>query len=112
MRCYCVAEFGEPLQRMERPTPQPKGTEVLVRVSHCGVCHTDVHLWHGYYDLGDGKKLELSGRGVKPPFTPGHEMFGEVVSVGPEAPESVDWAPWCRVSLGRLWQLCALSRRG
>lgn len=88
MRCYCVAEFGEPLHKVDQPTPHPKGSEALVRVSHCGVCHTDVHLWHGYYNLGGGKKLELSGRGVKPPFTPGHEVFGEIVSVGSDAPES------------------------
>ena len=83
MRSYSVTTFGEPLRPVEHPTPEPAGTEALVRVSHCGVCHTDVHLWHGYYDVGEGKKLDLSTRGVNLPMTPGHEIFGEIVAVGP-----------------------------
>ncbi|WP_119166617.1 alcohol dehydrogenase [Algihabitans albus] len=84
MKAWSVTEFGAPLERLERETPQPAATQVLVRVSHCGVCHTDLHLWQGYYDIGGGKKLELASRGVTLPATLGHEIFGEVVAVGPE----------------------------
>jgi D-arabinose 1-dehydrogenase-like Zn-dependent alcohol dehydrogenase len=40
----------QPLQELELPTPEPKGTEVLIEVTHCGVCHSDLHIWEGYYD--------------------------------------------------------------
>jgi len=85
MRCYCVTHHGQPLELLERPDPQPKGTEVLLRVKAAGLCHTDLHLWEGYYDLGGGRRLQLSDRGIKPPLTLSHEICGEVVSAGPDA---------------------------
>ena len=66
MRCYCVTHHGQPLELLERPVPQPQGTEVLLKVRAAGVCHTDLHLWEGHYDLGGGKKLTLAERGIKP----------------------------------------------
>ncbi len=85
MHCYCVINHGEPLERVEKPMPQPSGTEVLVRVRAAGVCHTDLHLWEGHYDMGGGKKLLLSERGIKPPLTLSHEVAGEVVCGGEAA---------------------------
>jgi D-arabinose 1-dehydrogenase-like Zn-dependent alcohol dehydrogenase len=85
MRCYCVMHHGKPLELVEQETPRPVGTEVLVRVGAAGLCHTDLHLWEGYYDLGGGKRLNISDRGIKPPLTLGHEICGEVVSAGDEA---------------------------
>ncbi|WHZ13112.1 MAG: Alcohol dehydrogenase [Burkholderiaceae bacterium] len=85
MRCFCVVHHGQPLELVERDTLRLVGTEVLVRVTAAGLCHTDLHLWQGYYDLGGGKRLNLSDRGIKPPLTLSHEICGEVVSVGPEA---------------------------
>jgi propanol-preferring alcohol dehydrogenase len=85
MRSYDVADFGAPLKRFERPTPEPKGTEILVRVLAAGVCHSDLHIWEGHYDLGGGKRLNVAERGVKLPLTMGHETVGEVVALGPEA---------------------------
>ena len=85
MRAWAVVENEAPLKEMEFPTPEPKGTEVLIEVTHCGVCHSDLHIWDGYYDLGGGKRLKLSDRGVKLPLTMGHENVGEVVAVGPDA---------------------------
>lgn len=82
MRCYCVQEHGAPLQEINLPMPEPKGTEVLIKVHAAGLCHTDLHLWDGYYDLGQGKKLSLAERGVKPPLTLSHEISGEVVAYG------------------------------
>ncbi|MEY2808548.1 MAG: hypothetical protein RLZ66_59, partial [Pseudomonadota bacterium] len=55
MISYDVTEWGKPLQRAVRETPQPQGTEVLVHVKYCGVCHSDVHIRDGYFDLGGGK---------------------------------------------------------
>ncbi len=85
MRCYCVTHHGQPLEMVEQPIPQPQGTEVLLRVTAAGLCHTDLHLWEGYYDLGAGKRLMLADRGIKPPLTLSHEICGEVVSAGGEA---------------------------
>ena len=85
MKSYDVCECGAPLRLMERPTPKPAGTEVLLKVVAAGVCHSDLHIWDGYYDLGGGKRLKLSDRGVKLPLTMGHENVGEVVAFGPDA---------------------------
>ncbi len=83
-RCEVVA-WGKPLEMREYPTPEPRGSEVLVRVTACGVCHSDLHIHQGYFDLGDGERLVLEERGTRLPFTPGHEIAGEVVAMGPEA---------------------------
>jgi propanol-preferring alcohol dehydrogenase len=85
MISYDVARFGAPLQRFERPTPQPTGSEVLLKVLAAGVCHSDIHIRSGVYDLGDGKQLNMGERGVKLPLTMGHETVGEVVALGPNA---------------------------
>ena len=51
-----------------------------------GVCHSDLHIWEGGYDLGHGRKpLSLKDRGVSLPRTMGHETVGEVVAFGPDA---------------------------
>lgn len=85
MLSYDVCECGAPLQRIERETPQPKGAEVVLRVIAAGVCHSDLHIWDGYYDIGGGQKLRLQDRGVKLPLTMGHENVGEVIAKGPDA---------------------------
>ena len=84
MKSYLIEEFGKPLQMRLRETPVPVGKEVVVRVLASGVCHTDLHVWHGFYDLGGGKRALLADRGVRLPVTAGHEIYGEVVSVGPD----------------------------
>ena len=85
MRAMQIIEWGKPLQLRDYPTPEPTGEQVLVRVESAGVCHSDVHIWDGYFDLGGGNKVTLEQRGVKLPFTMGHEMAGEVVALGPDA---------------------------
>src|SRR5229473_128425 len=85
MRSYDVVDFGAPLRQTEKPTPKPQGTEVLLRTLAAGVCHSDLHIWEGWYDLGGGKKLTVKDRGLVPPLTMGHEIVGEVAALGPEA---------------------------
>jgi D-arabinose 1-dehydrogenase-like Zn-dependent alcohol dehydrogenase len=82
MQSYDVAEWGQPLQKRLRDTPQPGPDEVLVRLTHCGVCHSDVHIREGWFDLGGGNKLKLSDRGTQLPLTLGHEPIGIVQAVG------------------------------
>jgi D-arabinose 1-dehydrogenase-like Zn-dependent alcohol dehydrogenase len=111
MRAMQIIEFGKPLELREYPTPEPTGKEVLIRVTACGVCHSDLHIWSGEFDLGDGEVLKLADRGMKLPFTMGHEPLGTVEAMGPEA-EGVEIGssyivyPWigCRE--------CAVCRRG
>jgi D-arabinose 1-dehydrogenase-like Zn-dependent alcohol dehydrogenase len=85
MLSYDVVEHGKPLQRAVRETPQPKGKEVLVRITRSGVCHSDLHIWDGYFDLGGGKRFYVKDRGCVPPFTLGHEPYGVVEALGPDA---------------------------
>jgi len=85
MLSYDVVEWGQPLEKIERETPVPKGTEVLVKLKYCGVCHSDVHIRDGYFDLGGGKRLLMSERGMHPPVTLGHEPFGTVIAAGEDA---------------------------
>jgi D-arabinose 1-dehydrogenase-like Zn-dependent alcohol dehydrogenase len=85
MISYQVIEHGKPLQKVMFETPKPTGTEVLVRITRSGVCHSDLHIWDGYFDWGGGKKFYVKDRGCVPPFTMGHEPFGIVEAVGPKA---------------------------
>lgn len=59
MKSYQLVAANAPLELVESETPAPQGTEVLVKVTACGVCHSDLHFWHGFYDLGDGTKMTL-----------------------------------------------------
>ncbi len=84
MLSYQIQAFGRPLAQVLRDTPQPQGSEVIVQVGSCGVCHSDVHLHDGFFDLGGDARLDVT-RTVKPPRTLGHEIAGVVVAVGPDA---------------------------
>ncbi len=111
MLSYDVCECGAPLQLIERETPEPKGSEVLLRVIAAGVCHADLHIGDGYYDIGGGQKLMLLERGIKLPLTMGHENVGEVVAVGP----NVKGVSVGDVRLIHPWMgcgECAVCRRG
>lgn len=85
VRQYRLVSCGEPLQLAHVPRPALRGAEVLVAVDACGVCHTDLHLSDGYFDLGGGKRVNLSDRGIRLPHTLGHEIAGRVVDTGPQA---------------------------
>lgn len=83
MKSYQFRDYGQPLEAIEAPTPEPVSTELLMRVVACGACHSDVHVWEGQYDMGGGRTLDVRvGRDL--PFTLGHEIVGEVVAMGPE----------------------------
>ncbi len=85
MKSYKVTDFNAPLTEVDAPTPQPTGTQVLIKVKAAGVCHSDLHIWEGGYDLGHGRKpLSLQERGVSLPRTMGHETVGEIIAFGPD----------------------------
>ncbi len=84
MKSQAITTIGQPLVEVEQATPTPQGREVLLEMQHCGVCHSDLHIHEGYFDLGGGNKMEV--RALKNlPFTLGHEIQGKVVAVGPDA---------------------------
>jgi alcohol dehydrogenase, propanol-preferring len=85
MKAARIVKLNDPLQVQELQTPTPKGTQVLVKVQSAGVCHSDVHVWEGYYEGIDGQTLKTTERGVKYPLTPGHEIAGIVESLGEQA---------------------------
>ncbi|CCK72564.1 alcohol dehydrogenase ADH5 KNAG_0K02000 [Huiozyma naganishii CBS 8797] len=62
---------GGPLEYKEIPVPKPKANELLINVKYSGVCHTDLHAWHGDWPLP-----------VKLPLVGGHEGAGIVVAMG------------------------------
>lgn len=61
-----------PLQLTEVAVPTPGDEEVLIRVSVCGICRTDLHVVEG----------DLPVR--TPRVIPGHQVIGEIVDVGAE----------------------------
>ncbi|HXV40446.1 MAG TPA: zinc-dependent alcohol dehydrogenase family protein [Steroidobacteraceae bacterium] len=90
---------GQPLVPDELPVPQPGPGELLLQVSACGVCRTDLHVVDG----------ELPG--VHCPLTPGHEIVGRVVSAGADARFGVGervGVPWLGATCGR----CRWCREG
>ncbi len=70
MRAMVLDRPGEPLVMRERPLPDPGPGEILVAVSACGVCRTDLHVVDG--ELPDPKL----------PLVPGHEIVGRVAALG------------------------------
>ena len=84
-----IAEGG-PLVETELALPELGARSVLVRVSRAGVCHSDLHLIAGSYDLGEGRRLSATGGGNYLPLTPGHEIAGAVERLGDEVePEGI-----------------------
>lgn len=85
MKIWGLVENRKPLRALEVEDPVPAGTEVIIAVSHCGICHSDLHFWEGEYNLGGGRIMKITDRGVTLPRAPGHEVLGTVVAVGPDA---------------------------
>jgi propanol-preferring alcohol dehydrogenase len=80
-----------PLEMMEYPDPVPGKKEILIRVSVCGVCHTEID--------------EIEGRmpHLKLPLIPGHQVVGKVVERGEEATKFEEGA---RVGIGWIYRAC------
>ncbi|MCW5729811.1 MAG: zinc-dependent alcohol dehydrogenase family protein [Alphaproteobacteria bacterium] len=70
MRAMLMRRSGAPLEAAEVPRPEPGPGQVLVRVSACAVCRTDLHVVDG----------ELAS--PKLPLVPGHEIVGRVLQAG------------------------------
>ncbi|HMO45366.1 MAG TPA: alcohol dehydrogenase [Rubrivivax sp.] len=81
---WTFPKWGGALESTTVELPAPAGHEVTVRISHCGMCHSDLHIQAGGFDMGGGKLSSLERAGTKLPVTMGHEIGGEVVEVGPD----------------------------
>lgn len=81
MKAQALVAYGAPLEERHSETPAPHGSEVLLKVLGCGVCHSDLHLQDGYFGLGGDRRLDVSA-GRQLPFVLGHEIEGEVVALG------------------------------
>jgi propanol-preferring alcohol dehydrogenase len=89
MRCMQLDRPGEPLRLVERSVPRPGPGELLLTVSACGVCRTDLHVVDG----------DLTHPGL--PIVPGHESVGRVHAIGegvtgftPGERVGVPWLGW------------------
>jgi len=108
MLAMVLDRAGLPLRREERPIPQPKSDQVLIRIDACAVCRTDLHIVDG----------ELSPS--KLPLIPGHEIIGRIARSGgattlPEgARVGVPWLAWtcgeCAFCLSSRENLCDRAR--
>jgi alcohol dehydrogenase len=84
LRRLSLTAYEAPLCETIVDCPVPQGSEVLVRIDRCGVCHSDLHMQDGYFLLSDGKRLDVrAGRNL--PFTLGHEIAGTIENAGPDA---------------------------
>lgn len=119
MHRQSLVKFGSPVCETIVEAPSPQGGEVLLRVARCGLCHSDLHLQDGFFDAGQGQRIDIT-RGIKLPFTLGHEIAGTVEAVGPNAPRDLVGEkrvvfPWigcgtCRDCMNGDENLCARNR--
>jgi alcohol dehydrogenase, propanol-preferring len=82
---WSFTRWGGALEAQAVELQPAAGHEVTVRVTHCGMCHSDLHVQAGGFDMGGGKLSSLERTGAKLPVTMGHEVCGEVVELGPDA---------------------------
>src|SRR5437868_5387501 len=87
MHRQSLTAYASPLCETIEDAPEPQGTEVLVRIARCGVCHSDLHLQDGYFKMSEDKNLDVTGL-RQLPFTLGHEIAGVIERAGPDAPEA------------------------
>jgi alcohol dehydrogenase, propanol-preferring len=98
LRRQSLIAYGAPLVETIVDRPQPRGSEVLIRIERCGVCHSDLHMQDGYFTLASDKKLDItSGRTL--PFTLGHEIAGVIESAGADVAADAAAAPGRKVAV-------------
>src|SRR5487761_135331 len=119
MHRQSLVAYGQPLCETIVDCPTPRGSEALIRIERCGVCHSDLHLQDGYFELGGDRKLDIT-KDRALPFTLGHEIAGVIESAG----EAADGAqpgrrvaiyPWigcgkCAACLAGDENLCSAHR--
>jgi alcohol dehydrogenase len=80
-RRQSLVAYGQPLCETVAERPVPRGSEVLISVTSCGVCHSDLHIQDGYFTLAGDKRLDIT-KDRALPFTLGHEIAGVIEAAG------------------------------
>jgi len=93
-----ISSFREnktPLTLVDMPEPQPGEKEILIKVSACGVCHTELD--------------EIEGRTPPPalPIIPGHQVVGRVAAIGKRVTK---FRTGERVGVGWIFSACGHCR--
>ena len=95
MRAMVLIAPGEPLRLQQLPVPQPAAGQVLLKVSACGICRTDLHVVDG----------ELTEPNL--PLVPGHQIVGTIEGLGAGVtglrPGQRVGVPWLGGSCGNCW---------
>ena len=95
MRAMVLTAPGEPLRLQQLPVPQPAAGQVLLKVSACGICRTDLH-------VVDGELTEPTL-----PLVPGHQIVGTIERLGAGVtglrPGQRVGVPWLGGSCGNCW---------
>jgi propanol-preferring alcohol dehydrogenase len=105
MHAMVLEAQGQPLVERELPDPEPADGQILIEVSTCGVCRTDLHIY-------DGELTE-----PKLPLVLGHQIVGKVIGAGKGATRfaegdrvGVPWLGWvdgtCRYCRSDRENLC------
>ena len=81
---WAFSAWGGQLAEQEDALAPPVGHEVTVRVTHCGMCHSDLHLQAGGFDMGSGKLSSFERAGIKLPVTMRNVIPAEEVGIGSE----------------------------
>ena len=109
MRAMVLEAPGKPLVEQELPEPEPADAQILIEVSTCGVCRTDLHIY-------DGELAE-----PKLPLVLGHQIVGRVIGAGKGAGRfaegdrvGVPWLGWtdgtCRYCRSDRENLCISAK--
>lgn len=72
---YAAMAVKQQLEPFSYNAPQLKDHDIRIAITHCGLCHTDIHAIDNYYDISTY------------PFVPGHEIVGKVVETGSHVTE-------------------------
>ena len=114
---WAFKTWGGALEPIEEALAPVTGHEVTVRITHCGMCHSDLHIQAGGFDMGGGRLSSLEAAGNKLLLTMGHEIVGEIVDMGPDVRgvslgEHVIVYPWlgcgiCPTCVSGDEQLCS-----
>ncbi|MGV2085753.1 MULTISPECIES: alcohol dehydrogenase catalytic domain-containing protein [unclassified Rhizobium] len=107
------------MEAVEIATPGATGTQVIVNVTYCAVCHSDLHTWQGVTDFGSRGVLQRPQ--PENPIAMGHEIVGKVSALGPDAEgvkmgDQVIVYPWlgcgkCDDCLNDRDNVCAVGSR-
>lgn len=92
VRGLAAAAADQPLREWEFERRDLRADDAAIRVTHCGVCHTDLHAWHGEPAYGNVF-----------PLVPGHEFVGVVSDIGTDVGE---FAIGDAVAVGNIVDSC------